>query len=40
MRKRILAVLVATFLFAAGGILAIWTLVMIFWSEAFKGNRE
>ena len=28
------------FLFAAGGLLIAWTLVMIFWSEAFKGNRE
>jgi ubiquinone biosynthesis protein len=28
------------FLFAAGGILAAWTVVMILWSEAFKGNRE
>lgn len=28
------------FVFAAGGILAIWTLVMIFWSEAFKGKHE
>jgi ubiquinone biosynthesis protein len=28
------------FLFAAGGLLVAWTLVMIFWSEAFKGNRE
>jgi ubiquinone biosynthesis protein len=28
------------FLFAAGGLVILWTLVMIFWSEAFKGNRE
>lgn len=28
------------FLFAAGGLLLLWTVVMIFWSEAFKGNRE
>jgi hypothetical protein len=28
------------FLFAAGGLVLLWTLVMIFWSEAFKGNRE
>ncbi|HUR24606.1 MAG TPA: AarF/UbiB family protein [Candidatus Thermoplasmatota archaeon] len=28
------------FLFAAGGLLLLWTLVMIVWSEAFKGNRE
>jgi ubiquinone biosynthesis protein len=28
------------FLFSAGGLVILWTLVMIFWSEAFKGNRE
>jgi ubiquinone biosynthesis protein len=28
------------FLFASGGLVILWTLVMIFWSEAFKGNRE
>ncbi len=28
------------FLFAAAGIVAVWTLVMIVWSEAFKGRRE
>lgn len=28
------------FLFAAAGLVALWTVVMIFWSEAFKGNRE
>ena len=28
------------FVFAAGAIVLLWTLVMIFWSEAFKGNRE
>ena len=28
------------FLFAAGAVVVLWTLVMILWSEAFKGNRE
>lgn len=28
------------FLFAAAGVLTIWTLVMVVWSEAFKGHRE
>lgn len=28
------------FLFAAAAVLAVWTLVMILWSEAWKGNRE
>lgn len=28
------------FLFAAASVLAVWTLVMILWSEAWKGNRE
>ena len=28
------------FLFAAGAVLVSWTVVMILWSEAFKGNRE
>jgi hypothetical protein len=28
------------FLFAAAGLVLLWTVVMIFWSEAFKGNRE
>lgn len=28
------------FLFSAAGLVVVWTLVMIFWSEAFKGNRE
>lgn len=28
------------FLFSAAGLVILWTLVMIFWSEAFKGNRE
>ena len=28
------------FLFAAGAVLIAWTVIMILWSEAFKGNRE
>lgn len=28
------------FIFAAAAVLAVWTLVMILWSEAWKGNRE
>jgi ubiquinone biosynthesis protein len=28
------------FLFAAGAVLAMWTVTMILWSEAWKGNRE
>lgn len=28
------------FLFAAGAVIVTWTVVMILWSEAFKGNRE
>ncbi|MFA5943734.1 MAG: AarF/UbiB family protein [Candidatus Thermoplasmatota archaeon] len=28
------------FLFSAAALVIVWTLVMIFWSEAFKGNRE
>ncbi len=28
------------FLFGAGAIIAVWTLILILWSEAFKGNRE
>ncbi|MGB1697773.1 MAG: ABC1 kinase family protein [Thermoplasmatota archaeon] len=28
------------FLFGAGGLVVVWTLVMVFWSEAMKGNRE
>ena len=28
------------FLFAAAGLVAVWVLVMVLWSEAFKGNRE
>jgi ubiquinone biosynthesis protein len=28
------------FVFAAAAIVLLWTLVMVFWSEAFKGNRE
>lgn len=28
------------FLFAAGAVVVTWTVVMILWSEAFKGNRE
>jgi ubiquinone biosynthesis protein len=28
------------FLFAAAGLVALWVLVMVLWSEAFKGNRE
>jgi hypothetical protein len=31
---------VGQFLFGAAAILVAWTLVMILWSEAFKGNRE
>ena len=31
---------IGQFLFGAAAVLAIWTLVMILWSEAFKGNRE
>jgi ubiquinone biosynthesis protein len=30
----------APFLFAAGAIFVVWTIVMLVWSEAFKGNRE
>jgi ubiquinone biosynthesis protein len=28
------------FLFGAGGLVVTWTLVMVFWSESMKGNRE
>lgn len=28
------------FLFAAAGLVVVWILVMVFWSESFKGNRE
>ncbi|HEX2065875.1 MAG TPA: AarF/ABC1/UbiB kinase family protein [Candidatus Thermoplasmatota archaeon] len=31
---------VGQFLFGAAAVLAVWTLVMLLWSEAFKGNRE
>jgi ubiquinone biosynthesis protein len=31
---------VGPFLFLAGGVIALWTVVMILWSEAWKGNRE
>lgn len=31
---------VGPFLFGAAAILVAWTLVMVFWSEGFKGNRE
>ncbi|MES2155340.1 MAG: AarF/UbiB family protein [bacterium] len=31
---------VGQFLFGAGAILVAWILVMVFWSEGFKGNRE
>lgn len=31
---------VGPFLFAAAAIMAVWILVMVFWSEAFKGNRD
>lgn len=28
------------FIFGASGLVVVWTLVMVFWSEAMKGNRE
>lgn len=28
------------FIFAAAAVVLVWTVVMIFWSEAWKGNRE
>lgn len=31
---------VGPFLFAAAAVLAGWTLVMVLWSESFKGNRD
>ncbi|MEK6985166.1 MAG: AarF/UbiB family protein [Candidatus Thermoplasmatota archaeon] len=31
---------VGQFLFGAGAVMAIWTLVMVLWSESFKGRRE
>jgi ubiquinone biosynthesis protein len=31
---------IGQFLFGAAAVLVIWTLVMLLWSEAFKGNRE
>lgn len=31
---------VGPFLFAGGAVLAAWTLVMVLWSESFKGRRE
>jgi ubiquinone biosynthesis protein len=31
---------IVQFLFASGAVLAAWALVMVLWSEAFKGRRE
>ncbi len=31
---------IGQFLFGAAAVLVAWTLIMVFWSEAFKGNRE
>jgi hypothetical protein len=31
---------IGQFLFGAAAVMVIWTLVMLLWSEAFKGNRE